>query len=135
MEQLSAPRAARVRRRGLSPHDLPLHTRRLFFLQSGSHDDLLMLRLLCCMLALYLSLAHGLVLVSKPAAIVLPARSIESSVQMIIKARTSPATKKKTTFRNEERSGKIEGLTTLAPLKLYLTGAALLWAVVGSIAQ
>ena len=96
-----------------------------------------MLRLLCCLLATYLSLAHGFVVVPKPATTGLPARSIDASVQMM--ARASPATKKRAApARNggtEGRSGKIEGLTALAPLKLYLTGAALLWAVVGSIAH
>lgn len=33
----------------------------------------------------------------------------------------------------EVRSGKVDGLTRLAPFKIYGVGAALLWAIVGSV--
>lgn len=57
---------------------------------------------------------------------------------MQMMARAPANTKKTKPTRNvnvAERSGKVEGLTNLAPLKVYLTGAALLWAIIGSIAQ
>ena len=101
-----------------------------------------MLLLRLCLLAAFLPVADGFALAPMRDSAILRQPSSSSSalghgMQMMARA---PATKSKKTkpTRNvnvAERSGKVEGLTNLAPLKVYLTGAALLWAIIGSIAQ
>ena len=99
-----------------------------------------MLLLRLWLLAAFLPVADGFALAPMRDSAILRQPSSSSSalghgMQMMARA---PATKKTKPTRNvnvAERSGKVEGLTNLAPLKVYLTGAALLWAIIGSIAQ
>ena len=100
-----------------------------------------MLLLRLCLLAAFLPVADGFALAPMRDSAILRQPSSSSSalghgMQMMACA---PANTKKTKpTRNvnvAERSGKVEGLTNLAPLKVYVTGAALLWAIIGSIAQ
>ena len=99
------------------------------------------MRMLFLVLTLALSMqqAHGFGATRCVApAVVTPQTSRSTAV--LAMARGAPA-KRKPAKRAAARpqvaspSGKVEGLTSLAPLKFYSLGLALLWAIVGSHAK